>query len=57
MTDEQRERLIESYRVLLELEPDSDAKYFAMIRMKGLIGERTPGQIERMEHERGLRAP
>lgn len=55
MTDEEREQLIEAYRVALTLEQRPDFKHAAVQRMRELIGERAPQQIERMESERGLR--
>lgn len=40
MTDTDRERLIESYRVALELEQRPDFKHAAVQRMRELISER-----------------
>lgn len=56
MTDAQREKLIEAWRVVLELDKDSARATIAMRQMRQLISERTPPQVERMERERGLRA-
>lgn len=55
MTDQDRERLIEAYRVALELDPPHDFQAAAMGRMRELISERSPQQVARMEAERGLR--
>lgn len=55
MTDLDRERLIESYRVALELEQRPDFKHAAVQRMRELIGERTPERVHAMEVEQGLR--
>ena len=55
MTDQDRERLIEAYRVALELDPRHDFQAAAMGRMRELISERSPQQVARMEAERGLR--
>lgn len=40
MTDADRERLIESYRVALELEQRPDFKHAAVQRMRELMAER-----------------
>ncbi len=56
MTDRERERLIEAYRVALTLEDRADYQSAAVQRMRELIGERTPDVIEEMERKRGLRA-
>lgn len=45
MTDTDRERLIESYRVALELEQRPDFKHAAMQRMRELISERSTEQV------------
>lgn len=55
MTDADRERLIEAYRVCLELEPRHDFQAAAMQRMRELIGERSPVQVREMEAIQGLR--
>lgn len=55
MTDLDRERLIESYRVALELEQRPDFKHAAVQRMRELIGEKSTEQITHMEKSRGLR--
>lgn len=55
MTDQERERLIEAYRVALELEPRHDFQAAAMQRMRELIGDRSPRRVAEMERERGLR--
>lgn len=57
MTDEQREKLIEAWRVVLELDRDSARATIAMRQMRQLISERTPRRVAEMERERGLRAP
>ena len=56
MTDTDRERLIESYRTILELAVEREWKDLAASAMARLIKERSPAQVERMERERGLRA-
>ncbi len=56
MTDAERERLIEVYRRVLVDAPDSKTKRVAALRMRELIAQRSPQQVERMERERGLRA-
>lgn len=56
MSDKDREDLIEAYRLMLVLEPDAHMKQIAMLRMNGLINERSTQQIEQMERERGLHA-
>jgi len=55
MTDQEREKLIEAWRVTLELDPDTDVKQIAAGRMRDLIAQRPDHQVERMERERGLR--
>ena len=50
----ERERLIEAYRVVLELEPRHDFQAAAMARMRDLIAERSPEQIREMEAVQGL---
>lgn len=54
MTDADRERLIESYCTILELAVEREWKILAEKAMAALIRERSPQQVERMEHERGL---
>jgi hypothetical protein len=54
MTDTDRERLIEAWRVVLELD-EREEKALASQRMSRLIQQRSPQQVERMERERGLR--
>lgn len=56
MTDADRERLIEAWRVVLELEPIEGIKRIAADNMRHLIADRSPQQVEQMERERGLRA-
>lgn len=56
MTDQERERLIESYATILELAPETDWKRLAAAEMARLIKDRSPQQVEQMERERGLRA-
>jgi len=56
MTDTDRERLIESYRTILELAAEREWKELAASAMAQLIKGRSPAQVERMERERGLRA-
>lgn len=53
--DAERERLIEAYRVLVELEPNQAMKRIAWGRMAALIGERSDAQVAKMEREKGLR--
>lgn len=55
MTDEQREKLIDTWRSILEIEPEREMKDLAQMRMRKLISERSFQQIEQMERERGLR--
>lgn len=55
MTDQERERLIESYRTILELAAEREWKELAAAAMARLIKERSPAQVARMEQERGLR--
>jgi len=55
MTDQERERLIEAWRVTLELDPDADVKHIAAGRMRDLIAQRPAQQVEQMERSRGLR--
>lgn len=56
MTDQDRERLIEMWRQIIEFDPDAMAKQAAALRMRSLIADRTLEQVQRMETERGLRA-
>lgn len=56
-SDADRERLIEAYRVAVELELNEAMKRIAWGRMAALIGERTPQQIAKMERERGISVP
>lgn len=56
VTDAERERLIESYRTILELSREPDWKRLAAAEMARLIKERSPQQVEQIERERGLRA-
>jgi hypothetical protein len=56
VTDIEREAAIEAYRQKLVASHDPLTKRIAALRMKELIAERSPQQIERMERERGLRA-
>ena len=55
MTDSEREKLIEAYRVQLELAPLREDKRHAELRMRELIAQRSRAQVHRMEQERGLR--
>jgi len=55
MTDKERERVIESYRLQLIEAADPQAKRVAALRMRELIAGRSRRQVARMEHERGLR--
>ncbi len=57
MTDVEREQLIESYRKALVEAPDDQTKRIAALRMKELIGQRSPERVKEMEISRGLRAP
>lgn len=54
-SDADRERLIEAYRLCVELEANQAMQRIAWGRMAALIGERSPAQIARMEREKGLR--
>lgn len=56
MTDHDSERLIESWRGILECAVEREWKELAVKRMAELIAERSSEQVERMERERGLRA-
>lgn len=56
MTDTDRERLIESYRTIVELAVEREWKDLAARAMGRLIAQRSPAQVAKMEHERGLRA-
>ncbi len=55
MTDEQREKLIEAWRVVVELDPRHSYKRYAAYAMSALIKQRSPERVAQMEHERGLR--
>lgn len=55
LTPSELENLIECWRTIGTLEPDLERKRDAFARMSELIAKRTPGTIERMERERGLR--
>lgn len=55
MTDPARERLIEAFRIILEVATEREWKHLAELRMRELIGQRSPQQIERMEIAQGLR--
>lgn len=54
LSDADRERLIEAYRVVLELEPHHDLQAAAMSRMRELIAGRSYKQIREMEAIQGL---
>lgn len=54
MTDAERERLIEAWRVILECARERPWKRLALARMTALIEERSACQVERMEAQRGL---
>lgn len=56
MTDQERERLIDSYATILELAREPDWKRLAAAEMARLIKDRSPQKVEQMERERGLRA-
>lgn len=51
------ELLIESYRVIGTYAPTHEQRVYAFARMAELVARRSPERIERMELERGLRAP
>lgn len=55
MSDADRERLIESCRTILECAVEREWKVWAADRMRTLIAERSPKQVDQMEHEQGLR--
>jgi hypothetical protein len=55
MTDLERERLIESCRTIVECAVEPDWKRWAADRMRELIAERSPQQVEQIERSRGLR--
>jgi hypothetical protein len=54
MTDADRERLIEAWRVVIELD-EPEEKAFAVLRQRRLIQERSPRQVREMEAIQGLR--
>lgn len=54
MTDQDRERLIESWRGILECAVEREWKQLAAVRMRELIAERSPDQVAKMERERKL---
>ena len=56
MTDQERERLIEAWKTILELDKNSGRAGIAMRQMRQLISDRSQRQVEQMERERGLRA-
>ena len=56
MTDQERERLIEAWRIVLELCAQRSYQEIAAHAMKAEIRRRTPQKVEQMEQERGLRA-
>ena len=55
MTDQERERLINSYATILELAREREWKELAAAQMARLIAERSPQQVQKMEEARGLR--
>lgn len=55
MNDQERERLIEAWRLVVELDAPA-YKATGARRMQELIHQRSSQQVERMERERGLRA-
>jgi hypothetical protein len=55
LNDKDRERLIEAWRVVLELDVCREVRIVAIGRMRELINERSPRQVAQMEIERGLR--
>jgi hypothetical protein len=55
VSDQERERLIEAWRTVLELD-EPEEKVLASAKMRQLIQQRSPQQVERMERDRGLRA-
>lgn len=55
MTDEQRERLIDTYVQVVTLESKREIQLAAAARIAELVRERSPEQIAKMETERGLR--
>lgn len=55
MTDADRERLIESFRTILEVAREKEWKHIAELRMRELIAQRSPEKVREMEAEMGLR--
>lgn len=55
MTDTDRERLIESFRTIVEVAREKEWKHIAELRMRELIAQRSPEKIREMEKSRGLR--
>lgn len=54
MTDTDRERLIESFRTIVELAHEKEWKHIAELRMRELIAQRSPEQVREMEAVQGL---
>lgn len=54
MTDAERERLIEAWRTILELEKGIALKRVACANMTALIQGRSPRKVAEMEQERRL---
>lgn len=55
MTDTDRERLIESFRTIVEVAREKEWKHIAELRMRELIAQRSPEKIREMEAIQGLR--
>ena len=54
MTDNQREQIIERYRLLSLQARDRQERVAALDKMRQHINQRSPGQIARMEKSMGL---
>jgi hypothetical protein len=55
MTDNQREQIIERYRLLSLQARDRQERVDALDKMRHYINQRSPGQVRRMEIAQGLR--
>tara|TARA_R100000951_G_scaffold12827_1_gene10291 strand:+ start:403 stop:570 length:168 start_codon:yes stop_codon:yes gene_type:complete len=55
MTDNQREQIIERYRLLSLQARDREERVDALDKMRDHINQRSPGQVKRMEIAQGLR--
>lgn len=55
MTDDEREKLIEGYRLVLTHESDLVHRRQALRRLEQLVGQRSPAQVKKLEIQKGLR--